>query len=110
MSWKLIFVRFPIGERCEGFDERAKRDGLGGILPTRGQESAAAGVEQKIGDIAARELAFENENGRLAKKRLRRRRGILGRRSLQLFIPGKSGRYRDRPAIHTPRQRTRDPT
>src|SRR5712664_296846 len=96
MSWKLIFVRFPIGKRCEGFDERAERDGFGGILPTKKQESAAPGIEEKIRDIVARELAFKNENSRLAKERFRRRRGILDRESLQPLIPGKSGCHRER--------------
>src|ERR1700757_818511 len=96
MRWKLIFVSFPVGERCEGFCERAEGNGLGGILPTRGQESAVAGIEEKIRDIAARELAFENENGGLAKERLRRRGGILGRERLRPSIPGKRGCNRER--------------
>jgi len=79
MCWKLILVTFRIGERREGFDERAKWDGLGGVLPTGRQKGASAGIEEKIRDITAGEFTFENENGGLAKKRLRRCGRILSR-------------------------------
>src|SRR5260370_34304951 len=78
MTRKLILVCFPVGDCREGFDERAERDGLGGVVPTRRQKGARARIQEEIGHATTGELPFEDKNGRLAKKRLRRWGGILG--------------------------------
>ena len=98
MTWKLILMRFPVGERRERFDERAKRDWLGGVVPTGRQNGAAVGIEEKIRNVAAGELSFENQNSGLAKKRLCRCGGILACESCQFGTPGETGcdrEYRD---------------
>ncbi len=67
--WKLILMRFAVGDGREGLDERAERDGLGGVFPMGRQKDAGASIQEEIGDVTAGELPFEHKNGRLAKKR-----------------------------------------
>ena len=95
VAWKLIVMRFPIGKSCERFDERAERDGLGGVLPVGREKSARAGIEKEIGDVAAGKLAFENENGGLAKKRLRRCGRVLARIRRRVGMSGKTRCHRE---------------
>jgi hypothetical protein len=48
MTWKLILMCFRVSKGCERFDERAERDGLGGVVPTGRQECAGASIEEEI--------------------------------------------------------------
>jgi hypothetical protein len=98
MAWKLILMRLPVGQRRERFHQRAERDGLGGVVPTGRQKRATAGIEEKIRNVAARELPFEQQNCGLAKKRFRRCGGILASKSSRGRTPGETGcdrEYRD---------------
>src|SRR5260370_3766667 len=95
MTWKVILVRFRVGKRRERFDKRAERDGLGGVVPTGRQECAGASIEEEIGDVSTGEIPFEHKNGGLAKKRLRRRGGILGRKRRSVNTPGRAGCHRE---------------
>src|SRR5258708_24473466 len=79
VAGKMILVCFPVGDCREGFDERAERDGPCWVVPTRRQKGARASIQEKIGNVITGELPFEYKNGGLAKKRLRRWGGVLGR-------------------------------